>query len=984
MTGSGISGLWGLPPGVDFPRELVRGLLSPRAGLSGVRIARVTLILNSARMRRAVTEAFAAERRATLLPRLRLITDPVSPVARHLAGLVEPVPDLDRRLELFAALRRIADSGALPVPAGGAMAMADSLIGLLQEMAVEGVAPEALRALDPGPHAEHWARTHAILDLLVPYLAATAGTDRAGLLARAVDLQISLWAADPPADPVIIAGSTGSRGTTARLMQAVLALPQGAVVLPGFDAETPPDVWQAMSDDAAGEDHPQYRFLRLCRATGWSPDSIRPWTDAAPPARDRNRVLSLALRPAPVTDQWLAKAPTLPDLRVGLQDVALLVAPSPRQEAAAIALLMRDAVARGETAALVTPNRHLTRQVQSALDRWRLVADDSAGRPLGLTAPGRFLRQILGLMGERPALDQLLALLKHPLCVSGTDRGQHLLWTRTLERRLRRFGPAFPTGEDLAPREKDATAEERAWAARIGRSLEATIGAASAPSLGDAVAALIDLAETWARGDAAKGSGALWDEAPGRAARAVLGALERAGRAAAPMSFGDARAVIETEIVRGEVREPVAAHPGLRILGTIEARSASADLVILAGLNEGSWPEAPPADPWLNRRMRAEAGLLLPERRIGLSAHDFQLAAAAPRVVLSRSRREAEAETVPSRWLNRLLNLVRGMPDQYGPEAIAEMEARGAHWLDLARALTAPVSDLSPAPRPKPVPPKPVRPKRLWVTEIETLIRDPYAIYARHVLGLRPLDPLRPAADGRERGNVFHQIVAEFIGGRRPDAALAAERDRLLQIADRVISETVPWPSVRIFWRASFVSAADRLLAFDAREGGVPQVIETSAVWPVPGTGFELAARPDRLDVMPDGRVLVIDYKTGLLPTEREQDSFKPQLALTALMVEGGAFTGLPHGVDRTAYIALKDTDPPEPRAFDETRRAGALSNLLRLIETYVDGSGGFTARRAVQKDTFEGDYDGLSRRGEWDDRSQPVPLPVGPSGDHA
>jgi ATP-dependent helicase/nuclease subunit B len=188
-----------------------------------------------------------------------------------------------------------------------------------------------------------------------------------------------------------------------------------------------------------------------------------------------------------------------------------------------------------------------------------------------------------------------------------------------------------------------------------------------------------------------------------------------------------------------------------------------ADLVVLGGLNDGTWPAQPPPDPWLNRAMRKAAGLLLPERKIGLSAHDFQQGIAAPSVVLSRSKRGAEAQTVPSRWMNRLVNLMEGLPGRGGPDALKMMRDRGKHWLAMAEAYAAPKAQVAPAIRPSPRPPVAVRPRQLSITEIQKLIRDPYAIYARHVLRLAPLDPLRPEADPRLRGTVLHKILETYL-----------------------------------------------------------------------------------------------------------------------------------------------------------------------------------------------------------------------------
>ncbi|MEZ5714558.1 MAG: hypothetical protein R3D85_04955 [Paracoccaceae bacterium] len=173
-----------------------------------------------------------------------------------------------------------------------------------------------------------------------------------------------------------------------------------------------------------------------------------------------------------------------------------------------------------------------------------------------------------------------------------------------------------------------------------------------------------------------------------------------------------------------EVREVETPHPDILIWGTLEARVQGADLLILAGLNEGGWPEAPSPDPWLNRKMRLDAGLLLPERRIGLSAHDFQQATAAPEIWLTRSRKSDEAETVPSRWLARLTNLLDGRPEH--GDALKATAPGAKVRLAMTEALeetALPAAACRPAPRPPSMPAS----RRLSVTEIQRLIRDPQA-----------------------------------------------------------------------------------------------------------------------------------------------------------------------------------------------------------------------------------------------------------------
>ena len=181
-----------------------------------------------------------------------------------------------------------------------------------------------------------------------------------------------------------------------------------------------------------------------------APGDIVPWSNAQPPSPGRNRLISLALRPAPVTDAWLTEGPDLSDLSAATADVTMIQAPEPRAEALAIALRLRHAAETGQTAALITPDRMLTRQVAAALDRWNILPDDSAGLPLQLSPPGRFLRHTAELFTRPLNCEMLLTLLKHPLCHNAGARGEHLLFSRELELHLRRNGPPFPTSTSLA------------------------------------------------------------------------------------------------------------------------------------------------------------------------------------------------------------------------------------------------------------------------------------------------------------------------------------------------------------------------------------------------------------------------------------------------------------------------------------------------------------------------------------------------------
>ncbi len=962
--------VFGLPPGVDFPAAVARGLLARMAGQPPEALARVEIYANTARMRRRLQEALAAEG-ARLLPQLRLLTD-IGTMAEALPPAVSP---LRRRMELTQLIARLIEREPDLARRAALYDQADSLAALMDEMQGEGVAPEALGALDVSEHSRHWERSLRFLSIVTPFFGPGAEPDTEARQRRAVEGLIARWQAAPPRHPVIVAGSTGSRGTTLLLQAAVARLPQGAVILPGYDTDMPAAVWQGLGSALTGEDHPQFRFWRLLGSLGLAPDAVPPWAEGAAPSPARNRLISLSLRPAPVTDQWMAEGDRLPPLIEATAAMTLIEAPTPRAEALAVALILRHAAETGRRAALVTPDRMLGRQVTAALDRWGIRPDDSAGQPLALSPPGRFLRHVAALAGERLSIDALLTLLKHPLTNSGADdRGNHLRWTRALEMRLRRHGPAFPTGADLIGWAEAGDDPALAlWAHWLAGALDGAAEMGERP-LASHVEDHLTRAETLARGPVPEGSGGLWEKEAGAEALAAVQELRREAEHGGHLSPFDYAALFTAILQRREVRGSETTHPTVLIRGTLEARVQEADLVILGGLNDGVWPALPAPDPWLNRPMRADLGLLLPERQIGLSAHDYQQAVAAPEVVLSRAVRDDEAETVPSRWVNRLVNLMAGLPERDGPAALAAMRARGADWLRLAEALDRPAADAPRARRPAPRPPLDARPRQLPVTGVQTLIRDPYAIYARHVLRLRPLDPLHPAPDARLRGSVLHRILERFVAER----GAGDQRALLLRIADEEMAQAIPWTTARRLWRARLERAADWLLEQEAKRKGVPVLTEQQGRVLLPALGFTLTATPDRVDELPDGRLVIYDYKTGTIPSAKQVGVFDIQLLLEAAMAERGGFETLgPREVAEVIYIGLGSAPKEQPIPTPDTVTAAVWDQLSTLLARYQSPAQGYTARRAVMSARTVGDYDHLARFGEWDMSDEAAPEDV-------
>ncbi|PZO67301.1 MAG: double-strand break repair protein AddB [Paracoccus denitrificans] len=975
-----ISGLHALPPGADFATEFVQGLIDRFRGQPPEALAGATVYLNSSRTLISINAAFARQD-ALLLPQLRLITDLG-------AGTGAPVvPPLVRRLQLARLVDALArgEGQGQNVPQ-----LAASLSRLMAEMQSEGLPPEALNLIEAADHAAHWQRALAFLRIAAQFYLTGPPIDRESRQRATAECMIADWAEgrDLPTGQVIVAGSTGSHGATRLVMQAVAGLPNGAVVLPGFDFDQPGDVWDRLTHDGPlAEDHPQARYAPFVAQFG----TPARWTDAAPPDAARNRLFSLALRPAPVTDRWITDGPALGDLRPATDAITLIEADSPAAEANAIALIIRDAVERGEPVTVMSSDRLLARRVESALDRWRLIADDSAGQPLSLTAAGLFLRHVAAIAGQALTPDMLVILLKHPLTATGGaegDRTRHLRHARDLELHLRRNGPAFPDGAAMRDYAEHAAAKGQTdthdWALWVAEMLDVMVPMADdrrAQPLAICIARHRALAEALSAGPGGDADvSELWNRRPGDMVRAVMDHLAthaEHGPAMTPAGYSE----LLLEQLQGQsVRLDVEAHPLIRFRGPREARTESQGLVVLAGLNEGSWPGALAPDPWLSRQMRRAAGLTLPERLVGLAAHDFQIAAGAARICLTRARRDADAQTIPSRWLNRVLNLIGGLSDGHGPEALDQMRMRGQAWIDMAAELERPLAPVPRAPRPAPIPP-PGSLKDLSVTSVRTLIRDPYSIYARRVLRLNPLDPLRQSPDYAERGTVLHRIVQEFLTNPAPspDDGVDVLAARLMDAADTVLTRDVPWPATRAFWRQRIASIAQPLVSDEhARlQTGAPAVIEDRGMVRLDGVDFRLTAKPDRIDHRQDGTAYVYDYKSGSPPTDAQIAAFDKQLPLEAAMIAKGAFGPL-RDVSGFAYIQLGGKGQTLEREFSDELVDETWDGFVTLISSYLSGGRGFTARSAVEMVGDQGDYDHLARYGEWSASDLPQPRKVG------
>lgn len=972
-----MAGVYTIDPDRSFVDELANGILRETDGAPQSLLA-YTILLPTRRACRALRDAFlrAGDGDAMLLPKMQPLGDVDEddlllqdlPWGTDL-DLPPVVPALRRRL-LLARLILGWPSPAGPTTVDQAARLAGELERLLDQVQTERLSFDRLATLAPEIYAEHWQKILDFLKILTEHwpaiLAEEDAIDSAARRNRLLEMLSEGWAAVPPEGQIIAAGSTGTIPATADLLATVAALPNGRVILPGLIYD--PSAWDVVQRE---QSHPQHNLARLLDRLDVSPADVAGWPGSRPRSA-RTALIAEAMRPAETTQAWRALGDIPADALTGVQRVDCA---DSAEEASVIALVLRETLEIPEkTAALITPDRSLARRVAAELRRWDIEIDDSAGEPLPDSTPGSFLRLIATMVASRFAPAPLLSVLKHPLAAAGRSTASLRQEARTLERLVLR-GPRPGAGIDGL---RLALSDLETRGAKIVANLLDDLEEITAPlvqayrrpsqTLDELLTGHIAVAERLAATDTEPGVDRLWAGDAGEMLAAFVAELRDAADLLHPLSPVSYPPLIDSLMAGRTVRPRFGRHPRLAILGLLEARLQHADLVVLGGLNEGVWPPEPQPDPWLSRPMRDAFGLPLPERRIGLTAHDFVQAFSAPEVIATRAEKTEGQPSVPSRWLTRLDTVLRGA-------GAANLLVRSeAYWRELRDLMDRPEAPVTLAPS-APSPPLASRPRQLSVTQVETWMRDPYSIFARHILRLRPLDPIDAAPDAAERGTFIHAALDAFVSAFPKDLP-PDSLDRLLAMGESAFGDAFARPTVRAFWWPRFVRIAQWFIVTEtARRGDLADIrseIKGQLVIDGPEGPFTLTAVADRIDRRLGGGFDIIDYKTGAVPAKSDVNlGFSPQLALEAAILQQGGFRDVSAGtVDRLSYWRLSGGE----RAGQEHDLPGdaaalaqaALEGLHDLVAAFDDPAAAYASIPRPEWAPRYNDYAHLARIAEW------------------
>lgn len=897
-----------IPAGQPFMRVLARGLLDA-AGRDEISLSDVTVLLPTRRACRVLQDVFLELHGgdgALLLPRMQPLGDidedelSLSMMGRGAEELdIQPALEPLKRRVLLARL--IAARPDFNQGYDQALALAEALGHLMDQIYTENLDMSDLKTLVPEDFADHWQVTLEFLQIISaawPKILEENGViDMADRRSRLIMALAQHWRDYPPQAPVIAAGTTGSIPATARLLGAIMAMPSGSVVLPGFDAGLDEESWAALD-----ETHPQYGFKHLFSQLERCPSDVVLWpgVDCAG-GRDVARV-GLAreiMRPAVTSIRWadLKECAAQDVLSNAFENLSFYECENEREEAQVIALLLRGILEEpGKTACLVTPDRSLAARVVAACGRWGIDLDDSGGQSLLRTKLGQFILLVLNVCESDTAPRDILALCHHPFMRMGRDRAVYARALSALDQGLRGVRPAAGfEGLKTFIRHKERFDEAlKEQALSLLEALEKDL----APlmrllhkkdvSFVQFLRAHLKMCEFLASSEEMAGEAVLWSGPAGEAASEFFAGLLQHAPFVPDMDLPTYNATLKHFMQGVSVRAPYGTHPRLQILGQLEARMADADLVVLGGLNEGVWPPDSKADPWMSRPMRKEFGLPELERFTGLAAHDFVQGFCAAHAVLTRSRRIAGAPSVPSRWLQRLEAVMqaRGVRN----DALERYQALA--WV---RALDDAGGIFEPIQRPEPRPDFVHRPRKISITKFENWLKDPYSIYARYVLYLQKLEMVEKPIDHADRGHVLHDIFDRFIRSYQetlPDDVVGVLQDLSQDILSARAEDDAQW----MFWQPRFARIAAWFADYEdkRRDDGVRPLrteVDGRMVVHAEKGDFVLYGRADRIDVKADGRAAIIDYKSGGQYSEGKMlDGDLPQLLLEALILQDGGF----------------------------------------------------------------------------------------------
>ncbi len=901
--------------------------------------AKTTVILPTKRACFTVKNAFVrlSENRPILLPRLQALYELDDPLAENLP----PAISQTERLFLLAQLCHAKSSVDTY---DKALKVAKSLAELLDDFYEYQVNLNDLKSLVKEENlAIHWQESLDFLEILTDFwpqiLKERGKIDAVDRRIRLINLLKEKILSAPADEFYILGGAEENSPAVKSLIKAISSKNNVLILLNGLNIYLDDDEKNALT-----ENHYQYVLVETLKALGKTPADIRLLSSFEQP---QEALIREAFKPAKLTDEWLQNDLT----EETVQNIKYIECENMTEEALAIALIMRKVLETPEkTAALVTTDRNLARRVIAEMKRWGVELDDSAGRPLDNTPTGIFLT-LLAAYAVQQKGETALALLKHPLCADQRMPADLRAFVRETEKTIRDNNQKFQIALNTPMTE----------------FLELFQSSHPVPFL-DLLTAHLNMAEELAESADRSGRERLWQSDDGEEAYRFFTELKEQASL-----IPDVPPALYVQILKFLMqfvpfRPKYGTHPRLDILGPIEARFFHPDVCIIGGLNEGTFPALPNVGPWLGASMRKAVNLPSTESIFATQSMDFASCFCAKEVYLTRSLKADGSQTIPSRFLSRIeavLAAHHDAEDNAAPILLNSTTEVSPQEMDMPDQYEKIV-------RPAPCPPKELRPKKLPATQIKNLLVNPYAVYARYILQLRPLNELESFDMKSGYGTALHAAFQELVYEKDLTVSKALQKITEHLLADGCSETDLVYNKTKIEKSAAFFVETQNQMKSEIEK----TMTEISGSFSFPlcdGTLFTLTAKADRIDKMKDGSYEIIDYKTGTVPSSATiQSGINSQLPLEGLILQQNGYDDCPDPQEihfSYWHITGKDSGGEIQRQSKKENQATlieeAREGIKKVLNAYQNNTRPYEPRLMNQAVTYD-DYEHLARVKEW------------------
>ncbi|MBX7146620.1 MAG: double-strand break repair protein AddB [Alphaproteobacteria bacterium] len=963
-----------IPSGINFVQAIAERLLEETKS-DPLELTHYTILLPTKRSCLLLQEAFIHTDKvdALFLPKIKPLGDlsenDFSLIPDHQINGLSILPGIDPTKRILLLAKLIVEKTEINF--NKALFLAKDLFKFLDEIQKERINFYEFNEIISANYALHWQQIFNFLKILFhewPKILKEEKcldvVERQNIL---LEQQAKIWKENPPKFPVWVAGSTGSVPATAELMKVVSHLPLGYIILPGLNLNLDDNLQKEIREDPC---HPYYGMLNLLSNLNYKLSDVRPWPleDANIPLK-RNALLNQVFYPASVVTKWDQLKRKWTDIDKAVENLKLVLCANSKEEAEIIAIILREALEKSnQKVALVTADRKLARRVTAELRRWSITVESGVGLSLDKTKTGEFLKLLTSLVLHQ-TYTTWLSIFKHPLTSMGFSKEYFLEAVKEIELKLLRGSFITEDLETLIKKAYDLNLD------KASNILEKTkiifhdffgLLKDNHVNLEKLIQTHIILAESLVTTDKVPGYEILWSDHDGNSVLNFLINMISTNSNISLSTGKDYFDFFNYFLAEHIIYKDYNVNSRLSILSPFEARLYQADLMILGGLNEGVWPSEPEFDPWLNRNMRTILGLPLPERYIGLSAHDFFQLACAPSVVMTRSLKKDAVVTTPSRWVKRLQIFLKSL----GKEIL--VPNNWIEWRKMSNHIES-ISNFSP---PYPKPPVHLRPRKLSVTQLQKLLHNPYIIYVETILKLSPLEPLEPIPNASIRGTLIHTILEKFLYDYERNH-IPDPYNYLIALGKKIFSSLLFYPTVWGFWWPRYERVAQwfiKSLEF-YKDKKLRTFLEISGQYTLTLSlgDYVLTAKADRIDLMKDGGLTIIDYKTGSIPSMRKvNQGFYPQLILEAIIAKAKGFSLIKESnkIQKLEFWKITGRNP----AVEVINLPFDIDNLIeehhegikKFLESFDDVNTAYPISVDYQTNDYIKSYQHLARMKEW------------------